>query len=135
MRLIEANIGDLTQNFVSCVDFRRGFKFEVLHLVDGHVARQHLRPQLDQFEHLLTNHFEAGIACLLVTREREWEITLIACENRLTTHQKELFKVFVPFLQNRCYLINNFAAFNYVFIFDDLNIGDEMNIRFWENAF
>lgn len=43
----------------------------------------------------------------------------------------------VPFLQNRCYLINNFTPFNYVFVFDDLNISgsDEMNIRFWENAF
>jgi hypothetical protein len=55
----------------------------------------------------------------------------------LFTHQKELFKMIVPFLQNRCYLINNFTPFNYVYVFDDLDVGgsDEMNIRFWENAF
>lgn len=57
-------IGDLTQQFVSCVDFRRGFKFDVLHLVDGKIARQHLRSQLDQLQHLLANRFEIGVARL-----------------------------------------------------------------------
>jgi hypothetical protein len=95
-----------------------------------------LRSKLDQLEHLLADDFEAGIACLIGGEKR-----LIGLRPRVSrqnpTHQKELLKVFVPFLQNRCYLINNFTPFNYVFVFDDLNIGrsDEMNIRFWENAF
>jgi hypothetical protein len=57
-------------------------------------------------------------------------VNWFAAKASSATHQKELLKVFVPFLQNRCYLINNFTPFNYVFVFDDLNIGrgDEMNI-------
>lgn len=56
-------------------------------------------------------------------------------ESKTQTHQKELFKVIVPFLQDGCYLIDNFTSFNYVLAFDDLDIGDEMNVRFGENAF
>lgn len=51
------------------------------------------------------------------------------------THQKESFKVPVPFLQHRGNLIDDFAAFDYVFVFDDLSLSNKVDIRLWENAF
>lgn len=42
-RLTRAVILDLTQQFVSCVDFRRGFKLDVLHFIHRKIAGEHLR--------------------------------------------------------------------------------------------
>lgn len=51
------------------------------------------------------------------------------------TYQEIVLKVNVPFPQNRRNLIHDLASFNAVFIFDDFNIGDDMRVRFGENAF